>query len=54
MKQNDGKTEFLILSIDINIYDVQVHSSNNAHNLCIMFDKDMSLKTQINNICKLG
>ncbi len=64
MKQNDGKTEFLILSTaghkkhiqinDINICDAQVNSSNNACNLGIIFDKDMSLKTQINNICKLG
>ncbi len=35
------KTEFLILS-------------NNACNLGIIFDKDMSLKTEINNISKLG
>ncbi len=64
MEQNDGKTDFLILSTaghnkhiqfdDINICDAQVYSSNNARHLGIIFDKDMSLKTQINNICKLG
>ncbi len=50
MKQNDGKTEFQILSTaghkkhiqfyDINICDAQVYTSNNARYLGIIFDKE--------------
>ncbi len=46
MKQNDGKTEFFILSTaghkkhiqfdDINICDAQVYTSNNAYNLAFI------------------
>ncbi len=59
MKHNNGTIEFFILSTaghkkhiqieDINICDAQVYSSNNSRNRGILFDKDMSLKTHINN-----
>ncbi len=64
MKQNDDKTEFLIIGTpgqlkkvnfkDIHICEADVSSSEQARNLGIIFDKEMNSKTQINNISKTG
>ncbi len=60
MKQNDDKTEFLIIGTpgqlkkvnfkDIHICEADVSLSEQAHNLGIIFDKEMNSKAQINNI----
>ncbi len=39
---------------DIHIYEADVSSSEQAHNLGIIFDKEMNSKAQINNISKAG
>ncbi len=64
MKQNDDKTEFLIIDNpgqlkkvnfkDIHICEADVSSSEQARNLGIIFDKEMKSKAQINNISKAG
>ncbi len=64
MKQNDDKTEFHIIGTpgqlknvnfkDIHICEAEVSSSEQAHNLGIIFDKEMNSKAQINNISKAG
>ncbi len=64
MKQNDDKTECLIIGIpgqlqnvnvkDIHIREVEVSSSEQARNLGIIFDKEMNPKAQINNISMAG
>ncbi len=64
MKQNDDKTEFLIIGTpgplkkinfnDIHICEEEVSSSEQAHNLGFIFDKEMNSKGQINNISKAG
>ncbi len=57
MKQNDDKTDILIIGTpgqlknvnfkDIHICEVDVSSSEQAHNLGIIFDKEMNSKAQI-------
>ncbi len=64
MKQNDDKTEFLIIGTpgklkklnfkDIHICDAGISSSEQASNFGIIFDKEMNSKAQINNITKGG
>ncbi len=64
MKQNDDKTEFLIIGTpcqlqkvnfkDIHICEAEVSSSEQPHNYSIIFDKEMNSKRQINNISKAG
>ncbi len=64
MKQNDDKTEFLIIGTpcqlkkgnfkDIHICEAEVSSCEQARNLGIIFDKEMNSKAQINNISKAG
>jgi hypothetical protein len=64
MKQNDDKTEFLIIGTpgqkskvlfqDIDICNANVTSSNKARNLGVLFDSEMKLKTHVNNMCKSG
>ncbi len=62
MKQNDDKTEFLIIGTpgqlkkvnfkDIHVCEADLSSSEQAGNLGIIFDKEMNSKAQINNISK--
>ena len=64
MKQNDDKTEFLIIGTpgqrkkvvfnEINICEANVTAADKARNLGIIFDNELNLKSQINNICKSG
>ncbi len=64
MKQNDYKTEFLIIGTacqrkkvifnDINICDSNITASDKAKNRGIIFDKELNLKSHINNVCKSG
>ena len=64
MKQNDDKTEFLIVGTksqtdklnfnDIDICEATITTSDKVKNLGIIFDKEMNLNNQINNMCKLG
>ncbi len=64
MKQNGDKTEFVVIGTpcqlkklefnDIKICEVQVPSSEQARNLGVIFDQEMNLKAQVNNICKSG
>ena len=64
MKQNDDKTEFLIIGTPgqlkkvhfnkINICEAEVTSSDKARNLGVLFDKEMNLLSQVNSICKSG
>ncbi len=64
MKQNDNKTEFLIIGTpgqlkkvdfkDIHICETDLSSSEQSRNLGIIFDKEMNSKAKINNISKAG
>ncbi len=64
MKQNDDKTEFLIISTPsqlkkvnfkyIHICEAEVSSSEQTRNLGVIFDKEMNSIAQINNISKAG
>jgi hypothetical protein len=64
LKLNDEKTEFLILGSDANlnkvectsikIGDADINPSNEARNLGIVFDKNMSLETHVKNVCSNG
>ncbi len=64
MKQNDDKSEFLIIVTpcqlknvnfkDISICEAEVSSSEQGQNVCIIFDKEMNSKANINNISKAG
>jgi hypothetical protein len=64
MKQNDDKTEFLIIGTpgklkqvlfnEIDICDARVPSSLKARNLGVFFDKEMNLNSQVNNLCRSG
>ncbi len=64
MKQNNDKTEFLIIGTpgqlkrvnynDIHMFETDISSSEQAHNLGIIFDKEINSKVQINNISKAG
>jgi len=64
MKQNDDKTEFLIIGTpkqlkkalyqDINICQSQILSTDKARNLGVIFDSEMNFSAHVNNICKNG
>ncbi len=64
MKQNDDKTEFLIIGTpgqlknvnfkSIHICEAEVSASEQAHNLGMIFGKEMNSKAQINYISKAG
>ena len=59
---NDNKPEFIILgnkchlskinNISINVGNCNIITSNKGRNLGIVFDKYMSMETQINETCK--
>ncbi len=59
MKQNDDKTEFHIIGTPGQLKKwilkmADISSSEQAHTLGIIFDKEMNSKAQINNISKPG
>ncbi len=64
MKLNDDKTVQLIICTstllkkvnfdDINVGAISIKSTNKAKHLGVIFDEEMKLKHQVNNICKIG
>ena len=64
MKQNDDNTEFLIIGTktqlekvnfgDIDVCEATITAADSVKNLGILFDKEMSLKYQVNNMFKMG
>ncbi len=64
MKETDDKSEFLIIGNScqrkyvqynyINICNAQFNSTEKAHNLGVLFDKEMNLSSPINNIYTSG
>ncbi len=61
---NDDKTVLLIIGTstlwkrvnfdDIKVEAISIKSINKAKNLGVIFDDEMKLKQQVNNICKIG
>ena len=61
LKINDDKTEFLILyssykeftiDLEFEIGQTKIKPSNTCRNLGVMFDSNMKMESQIQNICK--
>ncbi len=67
MKQSNDKTEFMIIGMyitpgqhrkvqfnNINICEANISASDKARNLGVLFDRELNINLQVNNICKSG
>ncbi len=65
MKQNDNKTEFMIIGLPgqlkkVTFDGIQIGNSkiiatdNKSRNLGVIFDKEINLKSHVNSMCKSG
>ncbi len=62
LKLNDAKTEFLLIGTNgrlsqaknnnIQVGDAQVYAANEARNLGVIFDQEMTLESHVKNVCK--